>query len=583
MDMIEQFPKLQTSNAAASSPGQLVNSVAALVKSSAGHYGQAFFDSLIQCLADTTGIDFVYLAKVDAEQMYSQTISLRIDGEPGENFGYDLEGTPCKEVAVRNSCLFPKKVTELFPEDQLLIDLGVEGYMGTPLHGSKGEVLGLVVFMSRTPLVDTQNLMTLLTLAASLLTAELSRSAIEEENLRLSNIESVTGLPNKAALRRYLEDVGRKTMMFLQVDELPAINDAYGFNVGDAVMRSVSERIQQVVSAEFYACLGPSKLAVVMDDDVDPGEIVEAVRDHFMRTPVTTGRVSIYVSMMCGAATGDKDLLKNAAAALRQARTLGSFQHLAPSVGETEEIKRQQVAYINTSNLVHEAIKRHRILPVFQRIIDTETGAIRLMEARMRIFHNNQMIAPKEFLEAAIAAGTVTALTRAMFSKTAQIMASHQIPFMHRISSYDLSEGYLFDYLQSELAKVNVSNSNVTLSVSQSMLSDNATRFTDQLQALKSAGFGLAIDKFGTGQLNFNSMMDIDFDFIKIDGQLVSGAVTEPRCRTLVTTAVQLCQNLGAVAIAEHVETEQVHQFMRALGVDCCQGNWFGKPEVLSI
>ena len=155
-----------------------------LVAGTAGTTGEAFFRSLVRHLAAALGKANALVGEVRGNRV--RTLAVWSSGRPIDNFEYDLDGSPCAEVIrVRDVCVHPRRVSALFPSDNLLVEMGIESYLGAPLLGSNGEVLGVVAVFDREPLHDPSEFRDLFTLFASRAGAELERQHIEEQRRQL--------------------------------------------------------------------------------------------------------------------------------------------------------------------------------------------------------------------------------------------------------------------------------------------------------------------------------------------------------------------------------------------------------------
>jgi PAS domain S-box-containing protein len=155
-----------------------------LVAGTAGTTGEAFFRSLVRHLAAALGKANAVVGELRGTKV--RTLAVWSNGRPLENFEYDLEGTPCADVIrVREVCVHPRRVSALFPSDHMLVEMGIESYLGAPLVGSSGEVLGVVAVFDREPVSDTSEFREIFTLFASRAGAELERQHIEEQRRQL--------------------------------------------------------------------------------------------------------------------------------------------------------------------------------------------------------------------------------------------------------------------------------------------------------------------------------------------------------------------------------------------------------------
>ena len=121
----------------------------------ANSIGEDFFTSVIQQLAQAITADYTFIGRLDPSLQRVRTLALCQGTEISDNFEYDLADTPCENVVADDVCIYPNHVASLFPLDQLLEEMGVEGYIGSPIFDRSGTVLGLVVGLYKQAIADT--------------------------------------------------------------------------------------------------------------------------------------------------------------------------------------------------------------------------------------------------------------------------------------------------------------------------------------------------------------------------------------------------------------------------------------------
>jgi PAS domain S-box-containing protein len=155
-----------------------------LVKTTASITGRRFFRTLVKELAQSLGMRYALVGELSgADQESIRTLAVWSGKKIMRNFEYGLAGTPCQKIIEKNDCLFPSGVCGKFPNDTLLADLGVEGYLGTRLISSAGEPLGILVVMHDAPIAeqDANQARSLLSVFADRATTELERLRVEEK------------------------------------------------------------------------------------------------------------------------------------------------------------------------------------------------------------------------------------------------------------------------------------------------------------------------------------------------------------------------------------------------------------------
>lgn len=149
--------------------------------------GETFFRSLVEYMAKLLGMDYAVIGELVGESDV-RTIAVYANGKVVDNFEYDLEGTPCYDVTHDGICSFPRQVQELYPDDNMLKEMGIESYIGTPLRDSRGNTLGIMVVLDKKPVANTEMVESLLRIFAVRASAELERKQSENEVKLLQSI-----------------------------------------------------------------------------------------------------------------------------------------------------------------------------------------------------------------------------------------------------------------------------------------------------------------------------------------------------------------------------------------------------------
>jgi len=157
-----------------------------IIKSLKATYGTDFFNSLTLQLNQVIGADYTFIAKLDAKRNTSRTISLVAKGEVLDNFEYSLHNTPCADVSGDAVCIHPQNISLLYPDDLLLVEMGIEGYIGTPLQDSEGCVTGIVVALYKNKIEDADFIASLFELFSGRISAEIEREEKQQQLTKLN-------------------------------------------------------------------------------------------------------------------------------------------------------------------------------------------------------------------------------------------------------------------------------------------------------------------------------------------------------------------------------------------------------------
>lgn len=168
-----------------------INNIIEIISKLKNTSGSKFFDVMTEQLYYATEADYTFIARLERNLWQSRTVSLFAKGKHAENFAYDLRGTPCEEVACDSTYACKTHVTQLFPKDELLIEMNIEGYLGAPLHSTEGEVFGIVVALYENPIKELTLVQSLFELFSGRIAAEIERTeqhnALEALNKNLED------------------------------------------------------------------------------------------------------------------------------------------------------------------------------------------------------------------------------------------------------------------------------------------------------------------------------------------------------------------------------------------------------------
>lgn len=404
----------------------------------------------------------------------------------------------------------------------------------------------------------------------------------QAENLYLANTDPLSGLSSKSFLAEELKSAGMKSLLMVGIDGLRYLNDAYGFDVCDALIRSTAQIIKSQVVADCYVGGGPGKFVLLFKRPVDLLAVAEKLRMHFRHHQVSSADVSVFISLSFGGARGRSDLLRLAVTALRQSRESGDLKCIVLEQDAIAAESQQHLLFVEANNIIHSAVNQQLIVPYFQGIHDNHTGVVTHYEALARIHYNDQVLSPYSFIDAAKVAGMLPIITRQMAQQAFKAMSNLSYTFSLNITEYDLNAQYLQRFLLGLCQQYNVAPQRVILEVLEGISSSGKDSHLKQLKALKLAGFKLAIDDFGTEHSNFERILDLEVDYLKIDAKYIKNIHVDSKSYEIVKALSFFCRNSGIKCIAEFVHSVEVQQCLLELGLDYSQGFLFSRPEPFS-
>jgi len=459
-----------------------------------------------------------------------------------------------------------------------------------PVRNEQGEAIGSFALSSFEHRQPSNVHKRLLEAGAALITVAQFRHAQQQqlqaqrERLIYSLEHDVlTGLSNAQGLVQALQHAPvTAALVLINLNNLGYINTAYGLGVGDKLLRALARALsEQVPGARVYRG-SADEFALLYDELSDPGTEIQRLRQYFFTEPVQLDGLNFYLTFNAGVACGGKDLLRRAMVALKCARNRGkSAVHLF-NLDQDMPARQQKEDYISWNARLHEALHMDGIRAWYQGIRDNRSGRIRKWEALVRLEHRGEVFGPGHFLEVAALSGLTPAITRIVAEQGVRMLAEMEGELAINITETDLEMGYLPDFLDQIVQLHGVAPGRLILEILEGTSSSGKEAHLPQLQVLKRRGYQLAIDDFGTEYSNFERILELEVDIIKIDAKYIRNIHTDPTSYEIVRAMVYFARNAGIRTVAEFVHCEEVQSVVMALGIDESQGYLFSEPAPIA-
>jgi EAL domain-containing protein (putative c-di-GMP-specific phosphodiesterase class I) len=242
------------------------------------------------------------------------------------------------------------------------------------------------------------------------------------------------------------------------------------------------------------------------------------------------------------------------------------------------ELDKQCEENIEKAKIIKEAIEKRNIIPYFQPILDLKSGEVSKYEALVRMSHEGDILSPGAFLHVAKQSRTYFKVTEIMIEKVFEQLPLTKSSLSVNLSIEDIVNNDMIDYIIQKL-KHTPHASRVVFEILESENIQNYDVVTRFIREVKSFGVKIALDDFGSGYSNFKHVLELEADFLKIDGSLIRNIQNDHQSRILVEGIVDFSNRLGMKTIAEFVENEAINDILKTVGVDYAQGYFIGKPS----
>jgi diguanylate cyclase (GGDEF)-like protein/PAS domain S-box-containing protein len=418
------------------------------------------------------------------------------------------------------------------------------------------------------------------------------RKRDEQRIAHMALHDPLTDLPNRAAFNECIAatlDLAKASgdsfaLLNIDLDRFKAVNDVFGHDVGDALLREIARRMEQACEGAFLARVGGDEFHAITPTGPQPataealaGKLVAALATDIdieglpLRVEVTVG-VAIFPQDGADAVT----LIANADAALFRAKSeaRGSIRFFEMAMDKQLRDKRALQQDLRT------AIPRNEIALHYQpqALIG---GEVTGFEALVRWHHPRQgLVSPATFIPLAEESGLIVELGEWILRSACEEAASWPRP-LHigvNLSPVQFRYGDLPTLVHQVLLETGLSPARLELEITEGVLIGDFNRAVSILRRLKALGVRIAMDDFGTGYSSLSYLQSFPFDKIKIDREFITNLGHSQQSATIVRAVIALGRGLDMPVVAEGVETKEQLDFLAAENCDEIQGYYVGRP-----
>jgi diguanylate cyclase (GGDEF)-like protein len=411
--------------------------------------------------------------------------------------------------------------------------------------------------------------------------------------------DALTGLPNRplfidrliVALAQANRANQKLAVFFLDLDRFKDINDSLGHNVGDALLRSVAERVRRSVrEGDTIARFGGDEFTLLIprvEQIEDAATIAQKIID-MLKIPFVVGEHELFVTTSIGISLFPNDgadpetLVRNADTAMYRAKEHGrdNYQLYAPAMNA------RALERLALENLLRKALSQDELILHYQPLIDLKTRTVAGVEALIRWNHPEMgLLYPAHFITVAELSGLIVPIGNWVLRTACRQVRQWQKRFDYEISvSVNLSarqfqQPDLLAQVARVLEETGLPPQSLELEITESSAMQNAENTIYTLREFKALGVRIAMDDFGTGYSSLNYLKRFPIDTLKLDKSFVNDITTDPSDAAIATAVISLAHSLNLDVVAEGVETEAQLAILTKEKCDRIQGYYFSKPR----
>ncbi|MFC7332841.1 EAL domain-containing protein [Rhodocista pekingensis] len=424
------------------------------------------------------------------------------------------------------------------------------------------------------------------------------RKRFEEQLMYVSTHDPLTGLPNRTLLQDRLQHAADQAerkgnsvaVLLLDLDRFKLVNDSLGHQVGDKLLRAISQRLASSVRpADTIGRLGADEFLIIAEDLPDPqmaARVAETVLAGLSQPFGLDGQqlfitCSIGITLFPGDATDISALLRDADTAMHTAKSSGGngYRFFTPEMNEAA------VARLSLEHALREAIEQGQFELYYQPKASLETMETVGVEALLRWRHPEMgMIPPSTFIPVAEETGMILAVgdwvLRAALEqiKRWERAGLEPLPVAVNVSVRQITSSHFAERIQSLLDEYGVRPDLLELEITETAMMSNMAFIADGLSELRGRGIRIAVDDFGTGYSSLSYLRRLPITTLKVDRSFVSEAPSNADTAAIAATIIAMGRQLGLTVVAEGIETQAQLDFLRRHRCHEAQGFLIGFP-----
>ncbi len=417
-----------------------------------------------------------------------------------------------------------------------------------------------------------------------LINKELEKKVLEKTKELRERLykDALTGLPNRVKLQEDLESLQEASLFIINIDDFKEINDLFGHKNGDKILKTFAQKLKALFTTNYPKVyrLSGDEFVLLFNKKMSKSDVEKFLGlliDKIEKMIFLYGDKELTLRTTIGVALTKDGALEKADIALKKAKELRKPYEIYNI--DDKVVEEQYKKNLEWIKQLKKAIELDRVVPYFQPIINVHTLEPKGYESLVRILDDDgESIAPSEFLAIAKKSRLYFHITKIMIDKSCKFFQESNCSFSINLSIEDILNSDIASYVESAVKKYGVAN-RIILEVVESEGIDNYAAVSKFLFKMKKLGCQIAIDDFGSGYSNFEHILKLPLDYIKIDGSLIKNIVTDKDSEIIVTSIVDLAKKKGIKTVSEYVSSHEIFERVKFLGVDYVQGFYFAKPQ----
>ena len=395
--------------------------------------------------------------------------------------------------------------------------------------------------------------------------------------------DELTHLYNRYSFFEDMATISSPIIFIIDINKFKVINEIYGVQAGSLVLKEFAKFLlacRKGTNYKVYRLSGDEFILLDSLEDVSSQKYKKEMEYFFRllkRFKVDLGDDTIFLEATIGISISKTDTFENAKTALDFAKSHKKQYEIYSSAIDKRDEEKTTLLY---KNITKSAIEDNRIVPVYQAIVDKE-GTIIKHETLMRLQEEgkDELLSPFYFLNIAMKTGLYHSLSSFIIFNALKLLCDSSHTLTINFAYADIENSALLDEIDDFFKENPHIGQRVVFEITESQSMENYDDVKDFIKRFRKYGVKIAVDDFGSGFSNFEYILEIEPDYLKIDGSLIKDIDKSEKAFVLVKAIVQFSHELGIKVIAEYVHSQTVFSMLKELDVDEYQGFYFYKPN----
>lgn len=405
-----------------------------------------------------------------------------------------------------------------------------------------------------------------------------------EELERILREDNLTKEGNRFKLLEDIKRFKKPSLALLDINRFGDINEFYGYEIGDEVLITVAKIFKEHTGNKYTLYrIYSDEFAILADNDEKEHfkNFIKHIADSISSSPLNIKGKEIYIQMTYSISFEEKNELKKTANTIKRYNKNNKDIVVYDKSLGIEKIHEKNILW--TSKL-KKALESDNIVPYYQAIYNLKTEKIEKYEALVRLIdEDNIAISPFYFLDVAKKSKQYLKLTKEVIRKSFEYFKDKDYEFSINLTLEDITNKNISSYIIDMLKEYNIAPK-VVFEIVESEGIQDFEYVNNFIDSVKKLGCKIAIDDFGSGYSNFEYLIKLNADYIKIDGSLIKDILLNKNNQEIVITIVDFAKRQGFKTIAEFVSSKEIFDKVKELGLDYAQGYYIHepKPEILA-